>query len=481
MGMTMDRIQQALQGFQEMLECWWDAYRVAELSYVAINTSEGKRLLAGRIGLFSTAAELSTLYTNAETEHLCASRIVEPIDGTKLRSIMKALEQGAFPTKRGHVPLLFDEASHPIDAFFSRFRHPVIEAVPRLPSLIVYGAPKHELVGRVIDRNELDWELRGAKFAFDGLDELLMSCGFPTYDQMNERTTLEAIMVSPAIILDTSAIKGETANVEFRLAKGLDCKKIGLGLKTVRKNSPPKRLEVDCSAISWREAGDFKVGSCGIAVGECLVVRGFLEYDGSALHQWWISDPSKQLNSRRAMHSVFDPDLKALADMLLFPKKDQAHDFEAAVSVLLFILGFSTASTGGASKLKDGPDSLAVSPGGNVAVIECTLGILDKGDKLSKLIQRTEALRKRMVESNQGFIQIQSVVVSPLERTELAADLETAAKNGIAVVCKDELKSLLEMTQFPVDSEQIFEYAKRLIPRIEQLLPFDQTAGKISP
>ena len=53
-------------------------------------------------------------------------------------------------------------------------------------------------------------------------------------------------------------------------------------------------------------------------------------------------------------------------------------------------------------KLQDGPDIIALTPIGNIGVIECTSGLLDTDDKLAKLVQRTNLIRKKLVETGFG-------------------------------------------------------------------------------
>jgi hypothetical protein len=154
--------------------------------------------------------------------------------------------------------------------------------------------------------------------------------------------------------------------------------------------------------------------------------------------------------------------------MLLKPETDKPYLFEGAVSTLLNLLGFSVSNYGRIPKLQKGPDIIAVSPSGHVGVIECTIGLLDQNDKLAKLVQRAKLIHDRLTETGYGFLQIQPVIVTPLSRDEVTANLSTAGQHDIAVVCRDNLEYMLNRISLPPNADQLFQDAKRLIPNAVQ-------------
>lgn len=343
--------------------------------------------------------------------------------------------------------------------------HPFLPEGPRLPSLFVRGAQKHNLLMEVGSPQQLDWELKGASEPFDTLDELLGYCGLPILMQMGDMTTLEIVAKVPVAITDNSKIVGEKAVVECRLATGLDVHKVRIGYRIYRKEQQFDRASVDGAGFEWRDENDLKVGSYSIAVGDAPMVQAFMSYNGIALHQWWLSDPQKHLNPRHAIHEVFDQGLEVLKRMLLKPETDA---FESAVSSLLNLKGFSVTNYGRIPKLTKGPDIIAVAPSGNIAVVECTVGLLDEKDKLAKLVQRTGLIREKLNSAGYGRLQLQPVIVTALSRSEVAADIATAGGHGIAVVCKEDLEELLNQASFPPNADLAFENAKRLIPGSRQ-------------
>jgi hypothetical protein len=264
-----------------------------------------------------------------------------------------------------------------------------------------------------------------------------------------------------------SIIKGGDAIIECRVADALDVARLRIGYKVFRKDIVD-RASVDGSTIEWRQEDDIKTGICRVQVGDASLLQAFLSYAGTSLHQWWITDPQKRFNPRYAIHQIFDEDIEMLKQMLLKPETDKPYVFEGAVSTLLNLLGFSVSNYGRIPKLQKGPDIIAVSPSGHIGVIECTIGLLDENDKLAKLVQRTKLIRDRLNETGHGFLQVQPVIVTPLSRHEVTANLETAGKHNIAVVCREDLQAMLNQIGLTPNADRLFQEAKKLIPSAGQ-------------
>jgi len=200
-----------------------------------------------------------------------------------------------------------------------------------------------------------------------------------------------------------------------------------------------------------------------ITVGEAPMLRAYLSYDGTLLHRSLISDPAKRLNPRCATHESIDSTLDVLKDMLLTPGKDSTA-FEGAVSTLLTLLGFSAGYYGWLPRLQDGPDIIAFTSSGHVAVVECTIGLPNLKDKLAKLVQRTRLIERKLTDAGYASLQVQSIIVTPLSREELTVGLDDAKKHGIAVVCKSNLEDALSQIALPLDADRFFQHLKRSLP-----------------
>ena len=154
--------------------------------------------------------------------------------------------------------------------------------------------------------------------------------------------------------------------------------------------------------------------------------------------------------------------------MLLKPETDKPYIFEGAASTLCNLLGFSVMNYGRIPKLQKGPDIIAVTPAGNIVVIECTVGLLNENDKLAKVVQRTKLIKEKLTAAGYGHLQIQPAIVTPLSRDEVAANLEAAGKHSIAVICKEDIEEMLTQISLPPNPERLFQDAKGLIPRANQ-------------
>lgn len=458
--------EQCFSNFEALISQWESAYQCATISYVGLKTAQGSRLLFGRILLEPTRSGVNDKEFRFETEHLIAARCVSSVAPIDIKAFIEKAQAGEMLMIDGTTSLRLQVDGN-LSTYFWPIHHPFFSEGPRLPTLRVSGTARHNLIVSVADHRTLDWELKAAEVPFDNLDELLNQCSLPTQMQMGDSTTLEIVAKSPVMISDTSIITGNEAVIECRLSAQLDVEKLRLGYKALQKDSVDRR-SVDGTALDWRREGDINAGTYRVSVGDASLLQAFVSYAGISHHQWWVTDPQERLNPRYAIHQVFDGDLEILKRMLLKPESDKSQMFESAVSTLLSMLGFSVANYGRAPKLQDGPDIIAVAPSGDVGVVECTVGLLDRNDKLAKLVQRSMLIRKQLDHVGYGSLQLQAVIVTPLSREEVAANLEAAGKHEIAVVCREELEEMLKQVGLPPNGDKVFQDAKGLIPNAGQ-------------
>lgn len=458
--------EQCFSDFDALISPWASAYQCAVISYVGVKTAQGRRLLFGRVLLEPTRNLISDTAFTFETEHFVAARFVSDVTPSAVKAIIEKAKSGEIPTMDGTTGLSIQTQGN-LSTYFSPIYHPFISEGPRLPSLQVTGISKHNLIASIADSRVLDWELKAAETPFENLDELLSRCSLPTEVQMGTSTTLEIVAKSPATVAGTSIITGRHVRIECQLAGALDIAKLRLGYK-IFQNDFVDRNSVGGSALNWRQEGEIKIGTYQMEIGSATLLQAFVSYAGVSQHQGWITDPQKRLNPRYAIHQVFDEDMELLKRMLLKPDTDKPYVFENAVSTLLDLLGFSVSNYGRIPKLQRGPDIIAISPAGHVGVVECTVGLLDENDKMAKVVQRAKLIRDKLNGSGYGFLRLQAVIVTPLSREEVTANLETAAKHDIAVVCKEDIEEMLNQTNLPPNADRLFEDAKRLIPNSGQ-------------
>lgn len=420
--------EQAFQDFKVLLSKWESAYVCSVHSYVALKGQEGGGLLFGRVLLEPTREGITETPFQFETEHIIAGRFVKVATPESIVGLISKAKSGQMDTGKG-IASLATNSSGSVSAYFASIYHPLISDGPRLPSLLVRGTAKHDVLISAGDAREIDWEMKSADVPFDSLDDLLGHCGLPVLMQIGDATTLEIVAKTPAIVGASSVINGSEAVIECRVAKALDAGKLRLGYRMLQKDQQIVRGSITGDNFEWQDDKDLKVAFHRIAVGEASVVQAFIGYDRISLHQWWVTDPQKHLNPWQAIHQIFDQDLELLRKMLLKPETDKPYAFENAVSTLLTLLGFSVANYGRIPKLQKGPDIIAVTQSGHVGIIECTVGLINENDKLAKLVQRTTLIREKLADARYGHLQLQPTIVTPLSRDEVAADLVTAGNH----------------------------------------------------
>lgn len=453
-------LQKDIVDFEKLVAHWIEAYKWKVCTYIAIKTTDGAHLLFGRIILEPSIANQSKFLF--ESEHLIAGHEIISLSQDSVRTTINDIKGGKLTTKDNSFNLMKDTQGYFSYHFFP-IHHPLLPYGPRLPSIRSWGQRKHDLLIKVGDSNLLDWELKASDMPFDSLDDLLGHLGLPSLLQMGDLTTLELAARSPGAILDTSIIEAGQASVNCQVASNINQKKIKVGYKIYSKDKIERAI-VQGDNIEWHADNDFQVGIVGIDVGEAPHLQAFLSYGGIALHQWWISDPSKHLNPRYAIHQTFDENMELIKDFL--SERKESRNLESGLAMLLNILGFSVSHYGHIPKIQQGPDLVITTPRGDIGVIECTTGLLNEKHKLAKLVQRTKLIKERLESSGYGYLSIQPIIVSSLTKNEVGADLEEAGKHGIAVVCKENLENLLNQVNLLPNPDRLFEEARRLIPSV---------------
>lgn len=448
--------------FTALVGRWSNIYEWTACSYVALKTTDGWHLLCGRLLLEPSRLGYDENPFYFESEHVQAARLIKHNGPSDMATMLDEAKEGNVTIGEQVLSLYVGQQAH-LSSYYSPIYHPLINEGPRLPSLIIHGEQRHNLLMILGDERLLDWELKAADKPFESLDELLQNCGLPGTRQMGDSTKLEIVARAPGFIANDSIIRNKTAVIKCRTAKKVNVNDVKIGYKLIDKEKVI-RDSVRGDKITWQIVDDLNHGQCKIDVGEANVAQAVFSYKGEALHQWWITDPDKHLNPRQAIHQLFDANQELLGKMLMKPEASKPYEFEGAVSALINILGFSVSNYGRMPKLQRGPDIIAITPAGHVAVIECTIGLLDENDKLAKLVQRTKLIRENLASSGYGFLQIKPIIITPLTRAEVEANLDDARKYNIAVICKEDIDDLLKLVIVSPNPEKLFEEANRFIP-----------------
>jgi hypothetical protein len=454
-----------IEKFSRLTSKWRGAHICAVHSYVGLKSPEGARLLLyGRSVFEVSRSSIDENPFSFETDHFFAHRLVAPVSEDGVAAALEKARTGHF----GEFVDLIPEAnsSQPFSPYFSVSYHPLTA------KLFIRGAQRHYINTTAGFPDYLEWEMKTADTPFDTLDELLIFCGLPGWNDLaNDNTRLELVVNAPGKIDGRSKIIDGKGVVRCRVARGLDSKKFKFGCRVFQRNREILRPSASGADFEWSDDEDFRVGEYLFPTGDAPVLEAYLSYDGTPLDQLSVADPKQHLNPRHAIHQLFDPSLERLRQMLFSPEKDKSqmsHVFEGAVSALFSLLGFSVSNYGRFRKLQDGPDIIATTLSGNVAIVECTLGLLDQNDKIAKLVQRAQQAREKLANAGYAATEIQPAIVTLCRRNEVAANMDVARDHGIAVICRENLEDLLNQVSLPPDAEQLYSELEKLVPESKQ-------------
>jgi hypothetical protein len=107
-------------------------------------------------------------------------------------------------------------------------------------------------------------------------------------------------------------------------------------------------------------------------------------------------------------------------------------------------------------------------------------GLLKAESKLSVLHERTEAVRRRLADSNSGHVHLLPVIVTSKTKPEISPDLEAAEKLGILVMTRENLEAAIAQRTFShLNADQIYAEAEQIVSaglakfQIQEALPLD--------
>ncbi len=122
------------------------------------------------------------------------------------------------------------------------------------------------------------------------------------------------------------------------------------------------------------------------------------------------------------------------------------------------MLGFSVDPLFG-KPLEDGPDLIATTREGHIALVECTTsGVIDKDGKLGKLIDRANMVRSRLRKAAYAHLRVLPILVTPQPR-DAVADKKYAKDLGVVILTREDLEAAIEKTIVPQDPDALFSQA----------------------
>ena len=447
--------QLAIDGFFLGLAPLVEAYeKYTSISYLAVKQGDAFVLVQGRLFLNTATSEIPI--GHFQTENICAGHFPIAALNMDMRGVVEQLTTGKLHCP--NVEILFppaDGGSYAI--YYSPFHPDGLQNGNRLDILALTGARRTEY----FRQPHFDWEVKAATTPYDSVAELLGDYRLGTL--RGDAANFEIIASNVAAVDFSSSIVGTKARPAVLLAGGLTPEKVTLGYRVFSQGRVTRRGTIAGAAMQWSPRDALQRGVAELDIPQAAVLHCFASYAGLAQHQGWLSDPATVQNPHRAVYDLFDEKLEILQDFLTKAqgKGRNARDLEAGVSWLLWMLGFSVAHLGGTGKTQDAPDLIATTPRGNFAVIECTTGLLKAENKLALLVERAEALKRRLEASGNRHLRVLPIIVTSKMREEVRADLEQAERLGVVVMTRESLEDGLKRTLVLPDAEALFAEGER--------------------
>ena len=298
------------------------------------------------------------------------------------------------------------------------------------------------------DPLELDSMIRGGPNAYDGLPDLVRRfCARPRGLAVQRNTTVVELIAPLAVRFDPETVtsSSEGLTVGLRAATDVYIEKAEIGWTVGATGQPARHGSVELREYQWaREGGAFHADldipvQKGDSTATLFVVIGDRCVD-------CVSVPLAEAcpNIRIKAHNAVDPGLERFREQLQSVRLDKAKEFEAAVGLLFFFLGFNVNSLSAQKGLGDAVDHLAHAPGSSIIlVIECTAGSIDTGGKVGKLIARSEDIRSKLPDS-----EVIAILTTARPRAELSkAEVEKAERDDVVLLAREDLHDLWTAAQ----------------------------------
>ena len=311
------------------------AYQHIGFSYIAVKFGERFVIRQGRLFL-------NTYAPNARSNHFRSTHVRAghyPLAelNTDLRGFIDALLTGKLETPDG--ALHFPAAGGYHAASYVPFHPEGLQKQIRFIVLTLLGTQQEP-----IPQPDMDWEIKAATPPYDGVQEVAREYGL---DAISGDIISVGIVAYNVAVVDAanSKVEGTTANVQVLLAGNLPTDRAEVTYRTYVLGVVNERGTISGSSMDWTEGEGFRRGRFVLDVANASVLNCTVSHDGIAQSHWWMFDPAKAQNARRAVYEVFDPKLQNLQAIIANAQTrgQDTRNLEAAVAWLLRMLGFSAA------------------------------------------------------------------------------------------------------------------------------------------
>lgn len=448
-----------LNAFFDVVRPWKSAYINATFGFIGIRNGDHIDILHGHL-MFPTGAV-------PPSKHIEAGNIIGGIfrladSGETYESALHKLSAGEMATPYGMVRILAGSDGR-VSAVFNPHPFGFANAQARVTKLSLFGAQGNDLPSF----DEITLALRAAETPYDSIEEFAND--FSIVGFRRDIAMVEVTANNVAVVDKTRRVEGSLAEIGVLLDSNLDPKECAVGYKVLSKGAVIERNRISGEHFQWSKEETHWYGAAELPVPQAAVVQCFASYSGHMQHHDWIADPDTFPNLLRVLHHGFDTNLEVLKTYLFDEKHLEKHsrDFEAGITNLLFMMGFSVNPLVG-KPLEEGPDIVATTKNGNVILVECTTGQINKNGKLSKLVDRVEVIRGHLNNAAYGHLKVLPVIVTARPKDAIGkADFDAARAQGVLVITKESLLEAIERSVVPQDTERLFTQGWELIHRQE--------------
>ena len=338
-------------------------------------------------------------------------------------------------------------------------------------SLVGYGPSIFDVARQAgHDPFELDGMIRGGPNAYDGLPDLVRRfCARPRALKIQGNTTVIELIAPLAVRFDPdkTSSSADRATIALRAAAGVFVASARLIWTVGNATGEPLRHEsIKLGELEWADDSGALLTAVDLPVRDGdSTATAFVVIGDRCVDRVSVPLAFTASSIRIKAHDALDPGLERFRKHLGGRAKDKPQQFEAAVGLLFFFLGFHVHPLSGHTRRGEAVDHIAHAPGSSVMlVIECTVGSLDTRGKLGKLIARSEHLSGQIPDR-----EVITILATATERAALSeAEVEKAERDEVVVLAQEELQDLWIAAQAGATSVQVVHRLRQQLSDVRQ-------------
>ena len=336
-------------------------------------------------------------------------------------------------------------------------------------SLVGYGPSIFDVVRQAGHGPcELDGMIRGGPHAYDGLADLVRRfCGRPGGLQVQGSATVIELIAPLGVRFDPETVSSSADSVTVAVQAVSDVFVTNADvIWTIGRTAgePVRHRSARLAGGEWTHEGNALVSELEIPVQDGdSTATAFIVIGDRCVDRVSVPLASTTSSVRIRAQDTIDPGLGRFRKQLRGIGKDKSREFEAAVGLLFFFLGFDVHPLSGHTRQGDTVDHLAHAPGSSVTLaIECTLRSLDTRGKVGKLIDRCEDVRSRLPDR-----EVIAVLSTARPRAALSkAEVEKAERDDVVLLAQEDLQDLWTAAQTGETSGQVVHRCRRQLAEV---------------